>query len=491
MSAAEKYWEHDKLGRKQDAEFLIKFLKQRVIERDELGNSRSYVLNLDAAWGGGKTFFLKGVQDLLEDQGHLVAYVDAWKDDFAEDPMIAVMAAIDEPVTRFIQNHELLAKTWKNIRSSVANIAVTVGKGAANQLLKKLTGEAADEIRGQLSELIASDPEANDNFKVVADALKAGLTEAVDKVVAFKNEQSEIAKFRSDLAALLDQIRQQGIANVPLFVLVDELDRCRPTYAISMLERVKHLFDVDGVVFIIATNSEQLRHSINSVYGEKFSSGRYLSRFFDRTFRFRRPSQDEFLNSLFERHQLPPELFSSPPNNDHVAFFVNVASEYDLSLRDIEQCFDMLKSIVSTWPYDTQIEMVVLLPLIVFWQQKEEAFLDVLVDREAQQRLVDVYGSSEQSIQFEGYDGQGNKQKAHENVTNLFVRVAIGANSSFREHETSGYGGDPEQRWRQDIFEREYQMTQNESGVGLGSLSKLRMYPDLVRSVGMLVNEVR
>ena len=49
--------------------------------------------------------------------------------------------------------------------------------------------------------------------------------------------------------------------------MVDELDRCRPSYAVELPEVVKHLFTVDGVVFVIAVNRAELTHSIRALYG--------------------------------------------------------------------------------------------------------------------------------------------------------------------------------------------------------------------------------
>ncbi|WVV48879.1 P-loop NTPase fold protein [Pseudomonas sp. NA13] len=71
----------------------------------------------------------------------------------------------------------------------------------------------------------------------------------------------------------------------PAFIFIDELDRCRPTYAIELLERVKHFFELEDCRFIVASDSTQLAHSVRAVYGEKFYSERYLSRFFDAEFR--------------------------------------------------------------------------------------------------------------------------------------------------------------------------------------------------------------
>lgn len=55
---------------------------------------------------------------------------------------------------------------------------------------------------------------------------------------------------------------------LPAFIFIDELDRCRPSYAVEMLETIKHIFDISGVVFVVATDTEQLQHAVKVVYGE-------------------------------------------------------------------------------------------------------------------------------------------------------------------------------------------------------------------------------
>ncbi len=64
-------WQGDLLDRERDANFLINFLTRRVEERGHEGGARSYVLNLNARWGRGKTFFLTRLQQQLESQGFL------------------------------------------------------------------------------------------------------------------------------------------------------------------------------------------------------------------------------------------------------------------------------------------------------------------------------------------------------------------------------------------------------------------------------------
>lgn len=67
-------------------------------------------------------------------------------------------------------------------------------------------------------------------------------------------------------------------------LFVDELDRCRPDFAVNMLEIIKHTFNVKGVQFVLVTNTQQLRSSINHCYGETVDAQRYLDKFLKYSF---------------------------------------------------------------------------------------------------------------------------------------------------------------------------------------------------------------
>ena len=74
-------WQDDLLDRRSDAEFLIEFLTRRTDERGVAGKTKSYVLNIDAEWGFGKTFFLERLARHLKAENYLCAHINAWKDD--------------------------------------------------------------------------------------------------------------------------------------------------------------------------------------------------------------------------------------------------------------------------------------------------------------------------------------------------------------------------------------------------------------------------
>jgi hypothetical protein len=117
------------------------------------------------------------------------------------------------------------------------------------------------------------------------------------------------------MGELTSKLHAAGV-NSPLFVMIDELDRCRPSYAVTVLERVKHLFEANDVVFIFATDTNQLQHTIRGAYGGDFDGRSYLSRFFDRRYSFPEPRLGEFVKSKLDLIDLTK--VSSPALNNHL-----------------------------------------------------------------------------------------------------------------------------------------------------------------------------
>lgn len=131
--------------------------------------------------------------------------------------------------------------------------------------------------------------------------------------------------------------------NKQLIIFVDELDRCRPSYAIELLERIKHLFNIPGILFVLALDKRQLSHSIAAVYGNGFDSDGYLRRFIDLEYNLLEPNIKEYIGSLIIESRLGvffEKRTHEELRNDKQQFqnvFTALASTLKLSLREIEQ----------------------------------------------------------------------------------------------------------------------------------------------------------
>jgi hypothetical protein len=506
-ASAGDIWADDLLGRRADAQFLKQFLIHRIAERSEEGRSKSYVLNLDAGWGHGKTFFLTRLKRELEAEEYLAVYVNAWEDDHAEDPMIAVMAAIDEAVAPRLKKKKLLTKTWEATKSSFREIAVTAVTHGLKRVGSKFLGEGADII----GDIVASGGEISDTNKTllsppkleanedISDQVAEAVSEGVDKLLdrygeealsRFRKEKSSALSFKENLTKFLNSASSYKDIKVPLFVLVDELDRCRPTYAIELLERVKHLFQVDNIVFIVATDSGQLRHAIKAVYGESFESGRYLLRFFDRSYVFEEPSLEGFVTSLFERFQALKSRLSSPLEDKHEEFFSSSMRYFGMSLRDAEQCFDYLRTVATIWPHKTKLELIYLLPLIISFQQGNNDLFSSLAQMSLEEVRRQLSKFSERKWEF----SFSQREEVHFRISTRtvgfsdllfdFVNTAgLPLNEVSKQNPSSVDG-----RWINRIFETEFSVIHGNSyNPGSPPKSLVYKYPEMVRNAGRIV----
>jgi hypothetical protein len=134
-----------------------------------------------------------------------------------------------------------------------------------------------------------------------------------------------------------------------------------------MLEETKHLFDINGLVFIIATDAAQLAHSVCAIYGQNFESSRYLLRFFDRRYMFEKTTIEDFVRSMFEFHSDLQRILATPLETDPVSCFAGIMEHFGLSLRDTERCFDILRSFVSMWEKNVAVQLAFVAPLIALF----------------------------------------------------------------------------------------------------------------------------
>ncbi len=222
------------------------------------------VLSVDAPWGAGKTTFLRMWTQYLRNEGFPVVKFNAWKTDFTEVPFIALSSELADS----LQNQYL----GKVPLATIGSMQET-----AEKVLKQV-------VAGGIRQATAGLVDINKALDSYAKRQLAEYSEHRELIKNFREKLGEVA------VALKEKHHQK-----PLVVVIDELDRCRPSYAVEFLETAKHLFAVDNIVFVLAVNREQLVHSVRALYGNKFDAEKYLLRFFDLSFRLPYPALKEFI----------------------------------------------------------------------------------------------------------------------------------------------------------------------------------------------------
>ena len=381
----DKIWEDDKIGRKNDARFVIDFLVQSVELRKRHGKVASYVLNIDSEWGSGKSFFLSRLARQLRVEGYLVAEVNAWRDDHSDDPLVAIMSEIDKVLRPYTTKKAVVQKAWSAVKSNGAQIAGRTLVALSKSAVRRYANSTIDELlhgdeRGAGAANGKADPEGgilDDAIAAAGKEIESLTDKTADTLIAeFTRASESIQSFRANMGELTAKFEEVGV-NSPLFVMVDELDRCRPSYAVAVLERVKHLFEANGVVFIFSTDTNQLQHTIRGAYGGDFDGLGYLSRFFDRRYSFAEPRLGEFVASKLDVVDL--KKLCSPAQSKHLepddvlktVISAGFMAQKPIPLRSIEQIMDIMGSTTAAWRYPEKIDLPSLLILASCYHRQQ------------------------------------------------------------------------------------------------------------------------
>ncbi len=281
----------------------------------------SACISLDAKWGDGKTFFVRQIEEVLK-----YVLVNQWAD---EENSIEKL-----PSYKYLKDNEMIVKMelkhsylpiyynawmYDNHSDPLMSLLLVMTKTCKGVYDTKINSEKISEkLISALSTLPISLGEFKANPFTIAEKLQ------VKKVDILSLVQTE-EEIRERVKGIFNDIIVESAQKLVIFI--DELDRCRPSFAIEMLERIKHYFDDERVIFVVSLNKEQLIHTITNYYGSGFDATRYLNKFFDVNInlpvmdRYQKQSI-EFSEQRTERkywlHQLAEEL----------------SDYYHLSLRD-------------------------------------------------------------------------------------------------------------------------------------------------------------
>ena len=245
---------------------------REFIEGLELIEGNAFI-SLDAKWGDGKTFFVRQIEETLKyfrakqmeteekllkdlesyeylkdsvavkettvEHIYLPVYYNAWMYDDHNDPLMSLLLVMTKQCGGAYNTKINTKSLGKRLLAVASCLPISIKKVNPATLINDLQEGKMDILSAVKTE--------EDIKKCVQDVFNDIIVEKAEKLVVF----------------------------------IDELDRCKPSFAIEMLERIKHYFDDERIIFVVSLNKEQLIHTISNYYGSEFDATRYLNRFFD------------------------------------------------------------------------------------------------------------------------------------------------------------------------------------------------------------------
>lgn len=341
--------EHDALNRELFGQSLLELIT-RV--QEEL------VICLDAQWGEGKTTFVKMWQNLLNENEIKSIYFDAFANDYIDDTFIALASHIVTFVEEELHKNNPARKKLDNFKEKASKVGVQllswgakIGiKAATLGVIKESDLEGLSEIKSDIS-----NGTSNLASKFIEDRISSHKYE-IDTITTFKTTLEQIAK---DI-----NVKPKK----PLVIIIDELDRCKPTYAVEIIEKIKHVFSVKNIVFLLVMNRQQLEGAIKSVYGVDIDAASYLQKFINVNCFLPKNRDDDIANDykkycikLFKLH----ELNEIPDQNTLMEYISSLAKHFDLSLRQLEKSFTNISIFYAVNPKGLNLPQLIALLAIV------------------------------------------------------------------------------------------------------------------------------
>ncbi|MCY4227236.1 MAG: P-loop NTPase fold protein [Gammaproteobacteria bacterium] len=313
-----------------------------------------FVLSLDSPFGTGKTTLVKMLMEGLKKKGFHCIYFNAWEVDFVADPLVALVSFLNDIDLENKDNGNKCRKKFAKVKKTTNHI---LKRGAV--IGTKVMTAGFVNIDEELEQYNSGVQRGEDNI--------AG----IDIVDAFTKQRHLMKEFRSELEEAINNLPTSNKSH-NLVIFIDELDRCRPTFALELLERIKHFFNIPNIIFVLSIDKAQLETSIKSIYGDGTQSAEYLQRFIHLEYSIPPTSSAGHTEALITRFGLDSvfeersKYRESQYDKEHfVGFFTVIADIFELTIRARERCITRLRVVLDQTPSNHYLDPAIVALLTV------------------------------------------------------------------------------------------------------------------------------
>lgn len=252
-------------------ENLIHTLNKDLLKRNKdlvrfydllLAQEGTSSIAIDGRWGSGKTFFVKQSMLLINAKNPM--------SDMDDEKKASIVYALPFPEKSedVPENYNVAVyyDAWENDNDTDPVLSLVY------EIIKQLGINYDFDDNGNIFKLAGSVLEAftGRNINSIIENLKS--ENPLTNIREEKDLHEDIKNFFTELLV------ERGNR---LVIFIDELDRCKPSYAVHLLERIKHYLCDERITFVFSVNLGELQHTIKHYYGNTFDACRYLDRFFD------------------------------------------------------------------------------------------------------------------------------------------------------------------------------------------------------------------
>jgi hypothetical protein len=370
----------DILDRKPFATGLLNLV---VRSSDEL------VISLDGKWGEGKTTFVRMWQGLLTENNIPNIYIDAFATDYVEDAFISIASSITKYASENIPKDK--EEVLEEFKGKAKKVGVQLLSWSAKVGIKAATlGAIKDSDIEELKDI------NKDLAKGTSDLIGSFVEE---QLTSHAKDIEIIESFKTILSELPSKISEDE--SKPLVIIIDELDRCKPTYAVEIIEKVKHLFSVEKVVFVLVMHRVQLEEAVKNIYGQNIDAHTYLQKFINIETSIPKRIGNRHTNDLrkYSQKLMQTHEIETWGDKEHLKEGIDeLACFYNLSLRQLERVY----TLVAVYYASSAENELRLTPLITFLSVikviKPALFKRLLIADVTYQEVLDITGLVDESL---------------------------------------------------------------------------------------------
>jgi hypothetical protein len=399
-----------------------------------------FVIALNNKWGTGKTTFVKMWEQDLKNNGFQTLYFNAWENDFENNPLTALMGELKTLTTK--ETEPAFKKSLKKASTLTKHIAPIIAKAIADRYI---------DTEGVKEAIIGVTKGLSDVFE--------------NEVNEYQKKKKSISDFRQSLSEFIASTNE----GKPLIFIVDELDRCRPNYAVSILEQIKHFFSIPNIVFVLSIDKEQLGNAVKGVYGsDDIDADEYLRRFIDLEYSIPEPEVDIFYKYLYDYFQFD-EFFQSAERSkyqelksDKTNFFDTckiLFTNANIPLRQQEKIFAHSRLALRSFDFNMYVVPHIFL-LLTFIKIKHNVFYKELKNnsltiKEVQEKLISII-----------------KIKINDDTERQLMWLEISLINAYNNYKNERY-------YRKSLYERDKETGQNKALIS--SIIKTNSENDVMR----------